>query len=121
MTRATDPSATTSAFGAADPDRTASIAVGLIVADDGRLLLQHRDDKPGIFDPGLWGSFGGRIEPYETPDDGFLRELREELSWQPTGYELYASAPYHPDERRQLIYIYAAPVDVPLSALTLGE
>ncbi len=96
-------------------------ATAILVDADGCFLLQHRDDKPNIDNPGMWGSFGGRIEPYETPDEGFLRELQEELSWQPRSFELHASAPYHPDDRRQLIYIYAAPVEVPLSSLTLGE
>ena len=96
-------------------------ATAILVDRDGRFLLQHRDDKPGIDNPGLWGSFGGRIEPYETPDAGFTRELQEELSWQPRSFELYASAPYRPDERNQLIYIYAAPVEVPIDRLVLGE
>lgn len=96
-------------------------ATAILVDRGGRFLLQHRDDKLGIDNPGLWGSFGGRIEPYETPDAGFLRELEEELSWQPRSYELYASAPYRPDERNQLIYMYAAPVEVPIRALVLGE
>ena len=97
---------------------------GLLVDAQGRFLLQLRDEKPGILHPGLWGSFGGRVEPYETPDDGFLREL-EELRWRPSQHELYMSAPLRTlsadDARSQLIYIYAAPIDVPLSAMTLGE
>jgi 8-oxo-dGTP pyrophosphatase MutT (NUDIX family) len=102
----------------------------LIVDREGRFLLQLRDDKPDIVNPGLWGSFGGRLEPHETPDpetpdEGFLRELREELSWQPERFELYMSAPYRTlgedDERRQLIYVYAAALDVPAAELVLGE
>ncbi len=98
---------------------------GLLVDADGRFLLQLRDDRPDILHPGLWGSFGGLLEPYETPDDGFLRELQEELRWRPPSHELYMSAPLRTlapgDRRSQLIYIYAAPVDVPLRAMVLAE
>ncbi|MDP9239014.1 MAG: NUDIX domain-containing protein [Chloroflexota bacterium] len=102
----------------------------LIVDARGRFLLQLRDDKPEIVNPGLWGSFGGRLEPHETPypetpDDGFLRELREELSWQPRHFELYMSAPFRTldqgDAGRQLIYVYAAALDVDEEELVLGE
>lgn len=103
---------------------------GLIVDAEGRFLLQHRDDRPDIVSPGLWGSFGGAVEPDETdepetPDDGFLRELREELRWQPPSIALYDGFPYRSledgDPRRQLIYVYAAPLDVPLDRLELCE
>lgn len=94
---------------------------GLIVDRKGRLLLQHRDDKPGIANPGLWGSFGGAIEPYETPQDGFVRELREELAWEPSDYELFGSYPFDAPEGRQLIYAFAARLDAPESSLVLGE
>jgi 8-oxo-dGTP pyrophosphatase MutT (NUDIX family) len=98
---------------------------GLLVDANGRFMLQLRDDRPDILNPGLWGSFGGRLEPYETPDEGFLRELQEELGWRPASHELYISAPLRTlasdDTRSQLIYIYAAPVDVPLDAMVLGE
>ena len=103
---------------------------GLIVDAEGRFLLQHRDDKPEIAHPGLWGSFGGRVEPHETdaretPEEGFLRELREELCWQPRCAVLYDGVPFRTledgDARRQLIYAYAAPLDAPLAALELRE
>jgi 8-oxo-dGTP diphosphatase len=90
---------------------------GLIVDGEGRFLLQHRDHKPDIANPGMWGSFGGELEPYETPDAGFVRELREELAWAPARYELLRSATL--DD--QLVYIFTAALDVPLEKLTLGE
>jgi 8-oxo-dGTP diphosphatase len=96
-------------------------ATAILVDAGGSYLLQHRDDKRGIDNPGMWGSFGGRIEPYESAEDGFLRELEEELAWQPESFELYGSAPYRVDERRQLIYLYAAPVSVPIGDMVLGE
>ena len=39
-------------------------AVALIVLDDGRYLLQLRDQKPKIFYPGHWGLFGGATARY---------------------------------------------------------
>ncbi|MBI5290034.1 MAG: NUDIX domain-containing protein [Chloroflexi bacterium] len=104
-------------------------ATAILVDARGRFLLQHRDDKPGIDNPGLWGSFGGAVDPYETPAAGFLREMREELDWEPKQFELHVAGPYFPDRRgygasgarSQLIYIYTAPVDVPFADLTLNE
>ncbi|MEX2246822.1 MAG: NUDIX domain-containing protein [Dehalococcoidia bacterium] len=96
-------------------------AVALLIDREGRFLLQHRDDKPGIENPGRWGSFGGAIEPYETPEEGFLREIEEELGWQPEAYGLYLASGYHPDERWVLVYVYDALVEVPEERLVLGE
>lgn len=96
-------------------------ATALLVDEAGRFLLQHRDDKPGIANPGKWGSFGGEIEPGETPDEGFLREMQEELGWTPSRYELYAALDFPARGSPQLIYIYTARVDVPFDQLTLGE
>ncbi|HEY8171539.1 MAG TPA: NUDIX domain-containing protein [Dehalococcoidia bacterium] len=94
---------------------------GLLVDARGRFLLQHRDDKPDIDNPGMWGSFGGELEPYETPDEGFLRELDEELRWRPQRYTLYGGYPLRTSHGLQLIYVFTAFVDVPESALVLGE
>ena len=57
-----------------------SHAVGAILLDSaGRYLLQHRDDKPGIWFPDHWGFFGGALEAGEEPRAGLARELAEEL------------------------------------------
>jgi 8-oxo-dGTP pyrophosphatase MutT (NUDIX family) len=57
----------------------ADAAVALIVLDDGRYLMQLRDQKPNIFYPGRWGVFGGAMNPDETPQQALRRELLEEL------------------------------------------
>ena len=54
-------------------------AAAVIVFDDGRYLLQLRDNKMGIFFPGHWGLFGGGVEKGERPVDALRRELKEEL------------------------------------------
>lgn len=66
-------------------------AAALIVTPDGRYLMQHRDDKPGIFFPGFWGCFGGAIEPGENPEQAIRRELSEELSMVPRTVEPFAA------------------------------
>lgn len=55
----------------------------IIVVDDGRYLMQLRDDKPGIFYPGHWGLFGGAVELGEDPVGALRRELIEELDFVP--------------------------------------
>jgi 8-oxo-dGTP pyrophosphatase MutT (NUDIX family) len=63
------------------PLRPGDAVAGVILAPDGRYLLQLRDAKRGIFFPDHWGFFGGGVE---TSDHdlvaGLCRELREELS-----------------------------------------
>lgn len=53
----------------------------LLTLDDGRYIMQLRDDIPGIFYPACWGCFGGAIEPDETPEMALRRELHEELEF----------------------------------------
>lgn len=53
-------------------------AMVLLVALDGRLLLHHRDDKPGVLHPGCWAGFGGTVEPGESVEAAAKREVLEE-------------------------------------------
>jgi 8-oxo-dGTP diphosphatase len=69
----------------------------------------------------MWGSFGGEIEPYETPEQALLRELDEELGWQPSRYAFVNAYAVQEDGHDLLVYVYAALVDVPESSLVLGE
>ena len=49
------------------------IGAGCLVLDgDGRILMGMRSDD------GRWTTPGGRVEPLELPEDGAVRELREE-------------------------------------------
>ena len=58
---------------------TGSGAAAMLITPDGRYLMQHRDDIPGIWFPGHWGLFGGAVEDAETPLQAMRRELEEEL------------------------------------------
>jgi 8-oxo-dGTP diphosphatase len=57
------------------------IAPTVIVDDLGRLLLQQRDDIPGILYPGAIGLFGGHREGEETFLACAVREIHEELGF----------------------------------------
>ncbi|WP_216900720.1 NUDIX domain-containing protein [Synechococcus sp. CCY 9618] len=63
-----------------------TFAVALAMLErEGRWLLQLRDDIAGIVHPGLWGLFGGHLDPGEPPDQAIRRELREEIGWEAEG------------------------------------
>lgn len=56
-------------------------AVAILLLEDGRYVMQLRDDIPNIFYPGHWGCFGGAIDPGERPLRALKRELVEELEF----------------------------------------
>jgi 8-oxo-dGTP pyrophosphatase MutT (NUDIX family) len=64
------------------PLQCGDAVAAIIVVEDGRYLMQLRDDIPTIFYPGHWGCFGGGVSPGEDPRSALLRELQEELEWQ---------------------------------------
>ncbi|NEO87482.1 MAG: NUDIX domain-containing protein [Spirulina sp. SIO3F2] len=89
-----------------------------ILYQRGQFLMQLRDDIPGIAAPGLWGFFGGHIEPGETPEIALIREVEEEI-----GYVLI-TAPHKVgivETDRVIRHIYAAPLTAEFEQLQLNE
>jgi 8-oxo-dGTP pyrophosphatase MutT (NUDIX family) len=62
--------------------RGADAVAAILVLEDGRYVLQLRDDIEGIFYPGHWGCFGGAVDRGEAPPQALRRELREELEFE---------------------------------------
>ncbi|WP_299733124.1 Nudix family hydrolase [uncultured Endozoicomonas sp.] len=54
------------------------VAVGVILGDDGRILLAKRPNSKHM--GGLWEFPGGKVEPGELVTEALKRELREELA-----------------------------------------
>lgn len=95
------------------------LACTLLVAADGSLLLQLRDDKAPAY-PNVWALPGGAIEAGETPLEAAERELWEETA-------VSASAPLRlfvqqelPSEGRVKNYFYG-PTAAIQSDVVLGE
>ena len=51
----------------------------LLIDQQGKLVIQLRDDKPGLVFPNQWATLGGAIEKGESPDQAMMRELEEEI------------------------------------------
>lgn len=60
----------------------ANAVAAMILLDDGRFVMQHRDDIPGIWYPGHWGFFGGAVNDDEEPLVALRREVFEEIGFE---------------------------------------
>lgn len=88
-----------------------------IIHQDGKFLMQLRDDLPNIIFPGHWGFFGGHIEPGEDADTGIRRELQEEINYIPDTITLFERT----EDDRVIRHFYQAELTVPVEQLQLNE
>ncbi len=89
-----------------------------ILYQEGKFLMQLRDDIPTILYPGLWGFFGGHIEAGETAEVAVVREIAEEIDYElPTSFRKFG---VYADEK---VYrnIFYAPLTVSIDQLNLLE
>jgi 8-oxo-dGTP diphosphatase len=99
--------------------------VGVMLTNQrGEVLLQLRDDKPGLRYPNMWTLFGGAVEEGENPADAILRELHEELEIAPpvTHWKsMVCSARTVPGEVVTMLHLYHAPLDAMPVVLHEGQ
>jgi len=95
---------------------TAQVAIAILYQGD-RVLMQLRDDIPGIVYPGHWGFFGGHLEPGETPEAALRRELQEEIGHVPSDVTFFGQYP----GEFALRHVFQAPLTVGLEHLVLAE
>lgn len=96
----------------------------LILIEDqaGRLLLQLRDDVPGIFWPGRWGLFGGAIEPGEDMEQAALREVKEEVGLTLSAEQLTPFCKLtSPPPQEATLYVFLTRLNIVPADICLGE
>ncbi|HEY7268292.1 MAG TPA: NUDIX domain-containing protein [Dehalococcoidia bacterium] len=98
-------------------DETVKVAM-VILHREGRVLMQLRGGDPGVYAGGMWGIFGGRMEPSESPERTAVREIEEELGIALDG--TLALVVHRIDDGRER-FIYAAPLTAPLETVKLAE
>ena len=62
---------------------------GSVIKQNGKYLLQLRDNKRNLPNSNKWGTFGGGIKPSETPLEAIKRELKEELNLEKINTKLF--------------------------------
>jgi ADP-ribose pyrophosphatase YjhB (NUDIX family) len=101
------------------------LVVGAVLyKQHGEVLLQQRDNKPGLRYSGYWTLFGGYVETGETPDQAIRRELKEELALElPLRFWMVYECPVRtiPSEVVTLNHIYVGQMTRDLKSLTLLE
>ena len=60
------------------------------VGNEFHFFLQKRTND-AIRNPGNFGLFGGGLENGESPKEGLLREVKEELNFVPENYQLFTT------------------------------
>ena len=94
--------------------------MAILLNPQGEILLNLRDDKPGILYPAHWAILGGELTPGEVPFTGLQRELREEIGYVPPIAQEYGKI-IDRDGRGHLVTVYVGKIDRSLDQLTLGE
>ncbi|RMF28412.1 MAG: NUDIX domain-containing protein [Cyanobacteria bacterium J083] len=88
-----------------------------IIYQQGKFLMQLRDDIPSILYPGHWALFGGHIEEGESPEIAMRRELKEEIA-----YEIITLEKFHSYQEANLVrHIYHLPLETSIHNLNLQE
>ena len=101
------------------PARKTRPQCGLLIENnEGKVLLQLRDNIPDIPWPGTWGTFGGQVEEGETPREAIKREILEELTYEIPDPEYFGNFPFDGYD----IYMYRLVIpDLALDDVTVAE
>jgi 8-oxo-dGTP pyrophosphatase MutT (NUDIX family) len=101
------------------------IAAAILIVTDGRVLLQRRDDKPNILQPGKVGMFGGHREGTESFIECVVREISEEISFRlPAERFQHLFSLDGPDPERSEGRVkgeFFVAYDIPIDKLTITE
>ena len=120
-----NPKARTGALGSRDGVLRERAASALFVSESGRYLLQLRDNRPDIAQPGCSAFFGGSIEGDETPQAALRRELWEELRFEPRAAESFSEIsityPTSPPRLHSVVYFLIPIREADTASMVLRE
>lgn len=102
-----------------------TIVAALIVDEQGRYLMQLRDNASHIRFHGHWCLFGGMLETGEEPEAGLRRELVEELLFEPSSLAWFAELRFNVPQvgigERHKIFYEARADTAAINRMVLGE
>lgn len=84
-------------------------------------ILLHKRDARTKVNPMKWAFFGGLNEGNETPEQTFIREMKEELGIDILEDELQLLCEYYNEEQNTYRYVYFVNKDIEKLRLTLNE
>jgi len=88
--------------------RKAIPAVLVYARFERRVLMVHRNGRPGDYHSGKWNGLGGKLEPGESPRQAAHREFREETGVEvPEGSLTFPNFKPHKNED-WLVYVFVA-------------
>ncbi len=84
-----------------------------------QVLLVLRDDNPAIPYPNFWDLPGGHVESGETPAQCIVREMKEEIGYDLSEFQLVSVFEF--DDRIEYTYWQTADLDIRQIHLTEGQ
>lgn len=88
-----------------------------ILYQDGKYLMQLRDNIAHIPYPGVWGLFGGHLDLGEEPEMALKRELKEEINYSVECLREFRSY----GDSKYIRYLFSCPLTLALDKLELNE
>jgi mutator protein MutT len=96
-------------------------AGGFLYNPKTKSILLHQRDGNTNFNPNMWAFFGGLAEGTETPEQCFVREIKEELDLNVAPEDLISVCDYLNEEFDTYRYVFFVQSEIRKDELTLGE
>ncbi len=85
------------------------------------ILLQLRDNKPGIYYPGYWGLLGGAVENNESELAAAKREIKEEINLEIKNLIFIGITKSLGRNKNSDVYFFKSKINIPLNKIKLNE
>lgn len=89
----------------------------IFLNSENQILLFLRDDIPDLPYANMWDIPGGHVDHGETPEMCIVREMKEEINMDLTGFSLFRT--YDFDDRTE--YVFWKCLDMDINSIILNE